>query len=195
MRRIVLFPLLFATLLAPREARAQRTFAGVGGGASFVRDEGTGEEAWRPSLRAFAGWRVAPGISLLLEGTAHGIAGDEEPRVSDFPPGSSTRIRDPKVLAVLTLFAAVQLDLSDELYVRLALGLGRHAFEAYRFGPGNQAQDAFVGHEAGPAAGYTFGVAHNVFLTMEGAGVWSHGEDSAGSRLPGGLYIVPTVSF
>jgi hypothetical protein len=174
---------LALTLAAP--ARGQRPFAGVGAGLSFIHDRGTEEDGVRPGVRALVGWRVFRGVSLLLEGTAHGLG--------ENPPDSI--VRESGVLSVYTIFLAAQVDLADEVYLRPALGVGGNAFAVGIPLPGGGfATD--ISREGGPALGLTAGYAVRVSdgfsVNVEGVGAWSGGEDSSGSRVVAGLLVVPT---
>ena len=175
------------TLAAP--AGAQRAFVGVGAGLSYIRKSDTEESGARPSVRALAGWRIARGVSLLLEGTAYGVGEDAR----DFLADSTSR--ETGVLGVWTLFLAAQLDLSEDVYLRPALGLGGNAFAVGRPLP-NDGFDFGVSREGGPAVGLTAGYAVRVSdrfsVNVEGVGAWSGGEDSSGSRVVAALLVVPT---
>lgn len=189
-RRLFLPALVCAavlTLAAP--APAQRAFAGVGAGLSLIQNRETEESGVRPSVRALAGWRVARGVSLLLEGTAHGLGEDAD----DFLADSTSR--ETGVLGVWTLFLAAQIDLSEDVYLRPALGLGGNAFAVGIPRPGD-GFDFEVSREGGPAVGLTAGYAVRVSdrfsVNVEGVGAWSGGEDSSSSRVVAGLLVVPT---
>ena len=188
---------LAAALAVPSAARAQEDgwFVGAGAGASVIDRGYDAPDVTRPHVRLMAGKRLSRYVSVALEGTAYGLF-DEEPRVSDFPPGSTDPLRSPVVVGTQTLFAAVQVEVAPDFYLRPGVGLSRHSYAAYFFGPGDQVQDAWVGHEAGPAAGLTVGYAFplgaNASLALEGVGVWSHGQDSAASRWVYGVQIAPT---
>lgn len=193
MRRLSLLALGCATALTLTvPARAQRAFVGIGAGLSFIRDDGTGEGGARPGIRVLGGYPVVRGISLVLEGTAHGLSEDAQDFVSD----STTR--ETGVLGVYTIFLAAQVDLSDDAYVRPGLGVGGNAFAVGTPLPGG-GFDFHVSREGGPAAGITAGYALRVrdgfSVNVEGVGVWSGGEDSSGSRMAGGLLVVPTWRF
>ena len=189
MRRLVAPALgcaVVLTLAAP--ARAQRAFAGVGAGLSYVQDRATEEDGVRPAVRALAGWRVARGVSLLLEGTAHGLGEDARDFLADTTGESG-------VLGVWTVFLAAQLDLAADVYLRPALGLGGNAFAVGTPLPGGGFNFG-VSREGGPAVGLTAGYAvrvrDNFSINLEGVGAWSGGEDSSGSRVVAGLLVVPT---
>jgi hypothetical protein len=187
-----------AALTMPGEAAAQRWFVGAGGAYAAVHEGETDVSATRPGVHLAVGrsvWRGATTeITAGVEGTAYGLF-DEEPRVTDFIPGTSTFQRIPEVAGTQVLLAFVQFKAAG-FYVRPGIGLGRHSFASYLFGPGDQVQDAYVGHEAGPAAGLAAGYAvtrgGGVSVGLVGVAVVSHGEASAASRGVYGLRIVPT---
>ena len=180
-----------AALVLAAPARAQRAFVGVGAGLGYIHDSGTEESGVRPSIRVLAGYRVASGVSIVLEGTAHGLSEDARDFLSESEGETG-------VLAVQTLLLAARFDLGDDAYLRPGVGLGRHAFA---FGiPTSTGGFTFdVSHEAGLAAGLTAGYAvrmgDNFSLNLEGVVAWSGGEDSTSSRVVGGVLVVPTWRF
>src|ERR1044072_3384433 len=191
--------LLPAAALARRGgAAAQRRFVGVGGAYAAAHERETDVSAIRPGVHLALGrsvWRGATTeITAGVEGTAYGL-GDEEPELTDFIPGPSTFQRRREVAGTQVLLAFVQFQAAG-FYVRPGVGVGRHSFASYLFGPGGQGQDAYVGHEAGPAAGIAAGYAgplgRRVSVGLEGVAVLSHGEDSSASRGVYGLRIAPT---
>jgi hypothetical protein len=82
--------------------------------------------------------------------------------------------------------------------VRPGIGLGRHAFATYLVGA-SSIERAGISHEAGPAAGVALGRVFNVAqrfpVAVEALALWSHGEDSAGSRWGAGVQVVPQLRF
>jgi hypothetical protein len=191
--------LLFATVLAgPGEAEAQRWFVGIGGTLAAVHERETDVSALRPGVHLALGYRLGPSVAVGMEGTVYGL-GDDEPRLTDFSPGTGTLERRPEVAGTQVLLAFVQLETAG-IYVRPGIGLGRHAFPAYLVqGPENEVVDAYVSHEAGLAggiaAGYAVPLGGRASVGFEGAAAWSGGEDSSGSRRVFGLRIVPTFTF
>ena len=203
--------LLFAVVLAwPGEARAQRWLVGIGGTLAAVHERETEVSALRPGAHLALGYRIGRGVAVGVEGTVYGL-GDDEPRLTDFSPGSGDFERRPEVAGTQVLLAFVQVETAG-IYVRPGIGIGRHAFPAYLVqGPGNEVVDAYVSHEAGlaggVAAGYAVPLGGRASVGFEGVAARSGGagteggrgviggEDSSGSRSVFGLRIVPTFTF
>lgn len=199
-RRRILLPALAIVAAAcafPSAAEAQRWFAGAGGALAAIANTGNETTAFRPGVHAAIGYGVGKGVAVGIEGSLYGL-GDEEPRTSDFIPGTSTFTRRPEVVETRTLFAFVQVD-AGPVYLRPGVGIGMHASPSYLFGPGDQVLEASVTREGGLAAGLTAGYAvpigHRASVNFEGVAVWSGGEDSTSDRRVYGLRIVPTFTL
>ncbi len=198
MRKFLLL-LSVAALSMPGEAAAQRWFVGAGGAYAAVHERETDVTAMRPGVHLALGYRVWRGatteITAGVDASAYGLF-DDEPRVTDFVPGTSTFQRRPEVAGTQVVLAFLQVE-AARFYVRLGIGISRHSFPAYLFGPGDQVLEAYTGHEAGPAAGVAVGygvpLGGRVSLGVEGVAVLSHGEDSSASRGVYGFRIAPTI--
>jgi hypothetical protein len=208
MRRISigLAAALVALASVAGRARAQAfdprgPFVGIGVGVSSINDTDVSHHRVSPSLHGRVGWGFSRTLAAMVELGVHGF-GDDQPRTSDFTftsPGGSTQVnRRPVVLNTVSLLASLQVGDPRQLYVRPGIGLGRHAFATY-LTSGTTVQTAEIGHEAGPAAGLAVGrlisVTPRFPIAVEGVALWSHGEDSAGSRWAAGIQIVPQIHF
>jgi hypothetical protein len=95
---------------------------------------------------------------IVLDYQRHGL-GDEHPLPSDWPPGAAAPVRVPQVLEAEFLLLGAQIYLHRGLYVRPALGVGRHAEAGYitTNAAGIGIDSAFVSKEGGPAVGASMG--------------------------------------
>lgn len=186
-----------AACVLPSAAQAQRWFAGVGGTLTAIDFAEVDVSAVRPGLHGVVGYRLGRGISTGVEFSLYGL-GDDEPRTTDFVPGTTTQERIPEIVRTRTLFAFVQLD-AGPVYVRPALGVAGNTFASYLFGAGDQVLEANTSSEGGPgagiAAGYAVPVGGRASVNFEGVAAWSGGEDSSTDRYVYGLRIVPTLRF
>jgi hypothetical protein len=188
---------------APAHAQAlpdRGPFVGIGVGVSTVNDPDAGLNRVSPTLHGRVGWGFSPTLAAMVELTAHGL-GDDRPQTSDLSLGSGGAVtwnRQPSVLNTVSLLASLQIGDPEQIYVRPGIGLGRHAIASY-YTNGNTVVRAGESHEAGPAAGLavgrTFRAAARVPVAVEALVLWSHGEDSAGSRWAAGFQVVPQIHF
>lgn len=194
MRKSTAFALMAAALALPARADAQ-AFVGVGVGAANVAEDGPGQSEVRPSLHARLGVGLGRGVALVLEGQAHALD-DGEVRIDD--SGSDAVVQIPTVLGTDVLLLGVQVDVANGVYVRPALGVGRHAFGWSRLEP-NGTFTPGEGHEwslsGGASAGYRVRLGRRVSLAVEASGLWSGGEDSSGDRTVFGLQVIPTLGL
>jgi hypothetical protein len=94
---------------------------------------------------------------VVLDWQRHGL-GDEKPLVSDWPRVAGAPTRVPQVLEADFLLLGAQIYLTRALYLRPALGVGRHAFATYTDLDAQPGLDtAYVAKEGGPAAGLSLG--------------------------------------
>jgi hypothetical protein len=175
-------------------------FVGLGVGVSSVNDPDAGQNRVSPLLHGRVGWGFSHTLAAVVELTAHGL-GDDRPQTSDLtisPGGATTWNRQPSVLSTVSLLASLQIGEPEQIYVRPGIGLGRHATATY-FTDLNSVVRAETSHEAGPAAGLAVGrlfrAAPRIPVAVEVLVLWSHGEDSAGSRWAAGLQVVPQIHF
>lgn len=203
MRRILL-PLLVAivwpTAAAAQEAGRFELSAGAGVG-NVTRGEGGGSDA-SPAVNVGLGVSLGSSLRLTLEGALFGTR-DEEPRTSDLrvtgtPPITDVEVvRRPRIFETMTVLASVEIPIGARFYVRPAIGGGRHAFASYHVGA-TEVEAAEVSHEWGPAAGAavgrTFGRG-SLRVAVEGAALWTGGEDSSSDRTILALRVVPRLSL
>lgn len=194
-----------AAALSTASAHAQALpdrgpFVGVGVGVSTVNDPDAGLNRVSPMLHGRVGWGFSRTLAAMVELTAHGL-GDDQPRPSDITLGSGGAVtwnREPSVLSTVSLLASLQIGDPSQIYVRPGIGLGRHAVASY-YTSGTTVVSANASHEAGPAAGLAVGRAFRagarVPVAVEAVVLWSHGEDSAGSRWAAGFQVVPQIHF
>ncbi|HSU14687.1 hypothetical protein [Longimicrobium sp.] len=193
-----------SAVIAPRagaQLNPRGPFVGIGVGVSAVNNDELGQHRLGPALHGRVGWGFSRSLAAMLEVGVHGL-GDDRPRNSDIVVtnelGGTQVNRRPVVLNTVSLLASVQIGDPEQVYVRPGVGLGRHAFATYFVGSGG-VTDAQVSHEAGPAAGLALGRVFNVAqrfpVAVEGTVLWSHGEDSSGSRWAAGVQVVPQLRF
>jgi len=204
-RSSALFAALLAASVVAAPARAQLNprgpFVGIGVGVSSVNDPDAGQHRVGPTLHGRVGWGFSRSLAAMLELGVHGL-GDDRPRDSDLVVlnefGATEWVRRPSVLNTVSLLASVQIGDPEQVYIRPGVGLGRHATATYFVGESG-VTGARVSHEAGPAAGLALGRVFNVAqrfpVAVEGTVLWSHGEDSAGSRWAAGFQVVPQLRF
>jgi hypothetical protein len=186
---------------ARAQANPRGPFVGIGVGVSSVNDPDAGLHRVGPALHGRVGWGFGRSLAATLELGVHGL-GDDRPRDSDIVVinefGATQVNRRPVVLNTVSLLASLQIGDPEQVYVRPGVGLGRHASATYVLGPGGDFR-AGISHEAGPAAGLALGRVFNVSrrfpVAVEGTVLWSHGEDSAGSRWAAGVLVVPQLGF
>jgi hypothetical protein len=183
-----------------QQSTAQRHgFVGIGGGASHVSTDRSGVQAdTRPSVGARAGYGGSR-VMIVLDWQRHGL-GDEEPLVSDWPAQAVTPTRSPQVLEADFLLLGAQIYLTRELYLRPALGVGRHAFVSYAGLDDQPGLDtAYVANEAGPAAGVSMGYhlkVHQRFsLGIEASLLLSSPIEGEGKRTAFGIQVTPLLDF
>jgi hypothetical protein len=176
-------------------------FMGLGVGIGSINDAEASQHRVGPVLHGRVGWGFSRTVAAMVELGVHGL-GDDQPRTSDLTvvnsAGATAWNRRPEVLNTVSLLASVQVGDPEQVYVRPGIGLGRHAFATYEVGPTTVTR-AQTSHEAGPAAGLALGRVFNVSqrfpMAVEGLLLWSHGEDSAGSRWAAGVQVVPQLHF
>ncbi len=193
---------LAAAAISAADARAQAgPFVGVGVGMGSINDSDAGNHRVSPVLHGRVGWGFSRSLAAVLEVGVHGL-GDEQPRTSDISIinefGATQVNRRPVVLNTVSLLASVQVGDPEQVYVRPGIGLGRQAFATYLTGAGG-VESAGISHEAGLAAGVALGrvvrVGQRLPVAVEAAALWSHGEDSSGSRWGAGVQVVPLLHF
>ncbi|HEX6745836.1 MAG TPA: outer membrane beta-barrel protein [Longimicrobium sp.] len=193
---------LAAAAISAAGARAQAgPFVGVGVGMGSINDPDAGNHRVSPVLHGRVGWGFSRSLAAVLEVGVHGL-GDEQPRTSDISVindfGATQVNRRPEVINTVSLLASVQVGDPEQVYVRPGIGLGRHAFPIYLVGA-SSVERADISHEAGLAAGVALGrvvrVARGFPVAVEAVTLWSHGEDSAGSRWGAGVQVVPLLHF
>jgi hypothetical protein len=186
---------------AAAQAEVRGPFVGAGGGVGNVAKQDVDDSRFGLMLHARAGWRLGHALAPMVEVGIHGL-GDDEPRNGDIvitnPSGGTQVVRRPSMLSTLSVLASLQVGLPGAYYVRPGVGVGYHAFPSYNLF-GSDLATAETSHEAGPAAGIAIGRTLNVAgrfpIAVEGIGLWSHGEDSTGSRWAAGLQVVPMIRF
>jgi hypothetical protein len=189
MRRLALLLLLGAMA---RPALSQSGFyGGLGAGVGDVtRSEGGGSDV-SPAMSAELGIGVGRGVAFVLEAARFGTL-DDDPRTTDITP-SGTLLRDPGIFETTTLLASLSVPLGGDFYARPGVGAGSNAFASYRVGA-STVESAEVSHEWGPAAGLALGCSFaisSVRVGVEGAALWSGGEDSSADRTILALRVVP----
>jgi hypothetical protein len=196
---------VLAASMVAAPARAQLSprgpFVGIGVGVSSVNDPDAGQHRVSPALHGRVGWGFSRSLAAMLELGVHGL-GDDQPRNSDLVVlnefGATEWARRPSVLNTVSLLASLQIGDPEQVYIRPGIGVGRHATATYLVGE-TGVTGAQVSHEIGPAAGLALGRVFNVAqrfpVAVEGTVLWSHGEDSAGSRWAAGFQVVPQLRF
>jgi hypothetical protein len=191
---------LAATQL-PCQALAQRHgFVGIGGGASHIStDRGEVQADTRPSFGARAGYGGSR-VMVVLDYQRHGL-GDGKPLVSDWPADSPTPTRVPQILEADFLLLGAQIYLNRGLYMRPALGVGRHAYASYTgfTTPEGLTDSADVGKEgllaAGLSLGYHLKVHQRFSLGIEGSLLLSSPIEGPGKRTVFGIQVTPLLDF
>jgi hypothetical protein len=200
MTRSLILMTIAATQL-PCQALAQRHgFVGVGVGASHISTDRSEVQAdTRPSFGARAGYGGAR-VMVVLDYQRHGV-GDEEPLVSDWPSDAPTPTRVPQILKADFLLLGAQIYLNRGLYLRPALGVGRHAFSSYTgfTTPEGVTDSAYVGKEgllaAGLSMGYDLKVHQRFSLGMEASLLLSSPVEGTGKRTVFGIQVTPLLNF
>jgi hypothetical protein len=137
---------------------------------------------------------------VVLDYQRHGF-GDEEPLVSDWPSGAPTPTRVPQILEADFLLLGAQISLNRGLYLRPALGVGRHAFASYVgfTTPEGITDSAYVGKEgllaAGLSMGYDLKVHQRFSLGMEASLLLSSPVEGTGKRTVFGIQVTPLLDF
>ena len=184
----------------PIQALAQsHGFVGVGVGGSHVSTDRYEVQAdTRASFGARAGYGW-PRAKIVLDYQRHGL-GDEAPLVSDWPPGSPTPTRVPQILEADFLLLGAQIYLHRGLYLRPALGGGRHMYAAYvGFDADPGLDSAYVSSEglvaAGLSLGYHLKVHQRFSLGIEGSLLLSSPVEGPGQRTIFGIQVTPLLDF
>ncbi|HEX8906240.1 MAG TPA: hypothetical protein VF771_15430 [Longimicrobiaceae bacterium] len=176
-------------------------FVGVGVGLGSINAPDVGQHRVGPVLHGRVGWGFSRSFAGMLEVGVHGL-GDQQPRTSDISVindvGGTQVNRRPVVLNTVSALVSLQIGDPEKVYLRPGIGVSRHAFATYLVDQ-TAVRTAEISHEAGPAAGLALGRVFNVSqrfpMAVEGLVLWSHGEDSAGSRWAAGVQVVPLLHF
>ena len=194
--RLLPYLMSIVAAMVPNGLSAQRLFLGGGGGISRIDPQsGVTREATRPSAAIRAGFGVGR-VKLVVDWQRHGL-GDEQPMVTDYRGGITTRI--PQVVRIDFLLLGAQVQLTRELYIRSSVGVSRNAFPVYCVENGIDAETASIGHEGGVAGalavGYRLRVSGRFSLAIEASALRGSGEDSSSDRTALGLQVIPLLEF
>lgn len=192
-RTALLTAAAMAVLAAGTATAQSRTFIGIGGGISSVRDTEAGVSTVRPLLHLRLGRAIHPNLALMVEFTQTGIGA--QPHDSVVIDGSV--VRGDRQLSTSVLLLSAQFGDPRSAYVRPGIGLGGHAFTVFAPTPGGGYVPE-TSHEGGVAAGLAVGhqfAPRGFPVNAEATALWTGGEDSSSPRVSLGFQLVHDFRF